>query len=63
MCDHIASCPFCGSENIELTCSCSVWFVECHECGATGPMVTDGEDRDSERAVELWAIPSRSKQQ
>lgn len=59
--DRIAPCPFCGSENVELICSGSAWFVECRECQATGPMLVDGEDRDSIRAVELWAIPPRTR--
>lgn len=61
MSDYIAPCPFCGSKNIELICSGSAWFVECRECQATGPMMVDGDDRDSARAVELWAIPPRTK--
>lgn len=59
--NQIPPCPFCGSENVELTCSGPAWFVECHECDATGPMVTDGDPLDSKRAVELWAIPPRTR--
>lgn len=51
---NLKPCPFCGSERVELVCANSTWYVECNECLTTGGVVYDGEDRDSERAVEIW---------
>lgn len=51
---NLKPCPFCGSERVELVCANSTWYVECNECLTTGSAVYDGEDRDSERAVEIW---------
>lgn len=49
------SCPFCGAEGDSL--EAINWFegednphaVECHECGAVGPIAFDRET-----AIELW---------
>jgi len=54
MSDELKACPFCDSEHVELVCSGSQWFGRCNECDATGPVIADGEDGDSQRATEAW---------
>lgn len=52
----IKPCPFpsCGSESVQVICSGSCWFVECNECGAMGPCVTDGDDNEPTKAIDAW---------
>lgn len=56
---ELKPCPFCGSLHIALVCSGSAWYVECLECGAGGSAIEDGEEGDSEEAVERWNTPVR----
>lgn len=53
---EIAPCPFCKSTAVAVTLSGSQWYVECHDCGATGPGVDDGEPDDRNQAINQWAI-------
>jgi Lar family restriction alleviation protein len=58
-------CPFCGSETVSLshahneaTGAKSAFYVECHECEATGPMAHIGDrvwtESDQAHATGLW---------
>lgn len=46
-------CPFCGSTNLKLQSQEveGVSFVECNNCGATGPMAYYRSDA---YAVDFW---------
>jgi len=59
MCNELTPCPFCGSTRVELVCEWSTWYVRCHECDATGPEITDGEDNDTGKAAAAWASAAR----
>lgn len=60
MTDDIPECPFCNSSRVAVRCSGSAWFVECDDCRATGPCITDGENDETAAAVAAWCIPSRA---
>ena len=50
MVNELKPCPFCGSENIEITSYCAdLVFIQCDGCGATFPHF------DSEKeAIKAW---------
>ena len=55
MTSELKPCPFCGSKKVFL-CGWSIFFVNCEECGASGPAVLcEGRpEKEKARAVEAW---------
>lgn len=49
--EGLKPCPFCSSEDVELSCTESNWpAVRCNECGTLGPCT----DLHSDKAIEAW---------
>lgn len=47
---NLRNCPFCGSENIDITDHYqTVVFVQCDDCGATFPHFDSKQE-----AIEAW---------
>ena len=62
-------CPFCGSESPMLTQNYGLYYVKCHDCGATGPVYKEDEytglyEADkadlNEMALHAWNSKSES---
>lgn len=51
MSEELKSCPFCGSEDIEIKHDefCDYWIVECRECEVERNRCLSKDD-----AIELW---------
>lgn len=49
--DQLEPCPFCGSTHVELCKDPTDYWVQCHNCMATGPSHPDPED-----AKESWKM-------
>ncbi len=55
--EQLGACPACGATvGLHYTFSCSCGFVECSECGATGPLADDAADPicDVDAALQAW---------
>lgn len=53
---EIYPCPFCGSENVELTESYG-YYVRCEDCGGTGPAHGPNDvwyENTETDAIEWW---------
>ncbi|MDX7992309.1 restriction alleviation protein, Lar family [Xenorhabdus sp. psl] len=51
MANKLKPCPFCNSDHTEMFAYAedSWFFVQCTDCGATGP-----EDHDHNSAIQAW---------
>lgn len=47
---ELKPCPFCGSENVRDSCDCGYFWVECVDCGCSGPRSFE----NYEWAIEKW---------
>ncbi len=54
--DSPLSCPFCRSKRLHVPFEGSGYFVECKDCGATGPDDSEAQDPDADyfAAVRAW---------
>ena len=54
--DLLKPCPVCDSENVDYVFESSFGYVECQECGTTGPMEDKAADPicDISVAYEAW---------
>lgn len=48
-------CPFCGSENIELS-GCRKFWMECLQCGGEGPI-----HNSQQEAIDAWNGKAKDK--
>jgi len=54
--DGLGACPACGATSgLHYTFSCSCGFVECSECGATGPLADEAADPVGDVGAALLA--------
>ena len=47
--EKLKPCPFCGSDDIELSTGLAEYWAFCHDCTATTSM-----ERTQEEAIQVW---------
>lgn len=52
---EIAPCPFCKSTTVALVYHLSDLYVQCHDCGATGPGIRNRDQDSRKQAIDQWA--------
>ena len=56
MSDKLEPCPFCGSNDLGVKTTISVYTVRCDGCGAQGPLVVQHQE-----AIRLWTTRKQTE--
>lgn len=57
MAETLEPCPFCGSAEVSVKTTISVYAVRCDGCGAQGPLVVQHQE-----AREAWNTRKQKEQ-